>query len=242
MKRYLRLGAAAGAAGGLVMAAVLRVLGEPTIGDAIAIEKSRMPAGAAHRELFSRGTQQVGGMTAAVVYGVALGLVFALVFVAVRHRLALRDDWRRATLLAFVGFCTVYAVPFLKYPPNPPAVGDPDTITTRTVLFVALLGWSLVATWAAWRLHRWLRARAVPEHQRASTTLLVYAVLVVVAFVVLPGNPDAIKAPATLVWRFRLASLCGAAAYWSALGLVFGWLCVRASAAASERDAVTTAA
>lgn len=239
MTRYLRLGAVAGAAGGLVMAIVLRMLGEPSIGDAIAIEKANVPAGAAHKELFSRGVQQVGGMAAAIVYGVAIGLVFAIVFAAVRHRLASRDDWRRSTLLGATGFVTMFAVPFLKYPPNPPAVGNPNTITERTVLYVVLVGWSIVASWAAWRLHRWLRARGVVEHQRVSATALTYAVLLIVAFVALPGNPDAIGAPATLVWRFRIASLGGAAAYWSVLGLAFGWLCVRA-ARARHHDSLTT--
>jgi len=238
MTRYLRLGAVAGAAGGLIMAVVLRVLGEPSIGDAIAIEKAHMPAGTAHKELFSRGVQQVGGMAAAIVYGVAIGLVFAIVFAAVRHRLATRDDWRRSTLLGVVGFVTMYAVTFLKYPPNPPAVGNPDTINERTILYLALVGWSIVASWAAWRMHRWLRARGVVEHQRLPVTALTYVALITVAFVLLPGNPDAIGAPATLVWRFRIASLGGAAAYWSVLGLAFGWLCVRAPA--REGESLTT--
>jgi predicted cobalt transporter CbtA len=240
MTRYLRWGALAGAAGALAMAVVLRVLGEPAIGDAVAIEKAHMRAGTVHKDLFSRGAQQAGGMAAAVVYGIAIGLVFALVFAAVRHRLAARDDWRRSTLLGAVGFVTMYAVTFIKYPPNPPAVGNPNTINERTILYLTLLGWSIVASWASWRLHRWLRARGVVEHQRVPATVLAYVVLLTLAFVLLPGNPDRIGAPATLVWRFRIASLGGAAAYWSVLGLAFGWLSVRMG---KDRDpeAVATA-
>jgi predicted cobalt transporter CbtA len=229
MTRYLRLGAIAGAAGGVALALVLRLLGEKSIGDAIAIEKAHAHGGTAPDELFSRGTQQLGGMAAAVIYGVAIGLVFAVVFAAVRHRLSTRNDWRRSTMLAAVGFATVFVVPFLKYPPNPPAVGDPDTITERTVLYVVLLAWSVIATWASWRTLRWLRARGVDEHTRGALTALTYVVLLAVAFVALPGTPDAVTAPATLVWRFRLATLAGAAANWSVLGAVFGWLCLRAA-------------
>jgi predicted cobalt transporter CbtA len=69
-------------------------------------------------------------------------------------------------------------------------------------------------------------------------TALTYVALLTVAFVLLPGSPDAIGAPATLVWRFRIASLGGAAAYWSVLGLAFGWLCVRAPA--REGESLTT--
>jgi predicted cobalt transporter CbtA len=142
-------------------------------------------------------------------------------------------------LLGAVGFVTMYAVAFLKYPPNPPAVGDPNTINERTILYLTVVGWSIVVSWAAWRMHRWLRARGVVEHQRLPATALTYVVLVTLAFVVLPGNPDAIGAPATLVWRFRIASLGGAAAFWSVLGLAFGWLCVR-KAAERDAEAVTT--
>jgi len=237
MTRYLRLGALAGAAGGLAMAAVLRIIGEPTIGDAIALERAHLPAGAHHEEMFGRGTQQFGGMAAALVYGVAIGLVFAIVFAAIRHRLASRDDWRSAALLGATGFVTLFAVPFLKYPPNPPAVGNPDTITERTVLYLVLVGWSIVASWATWRLHRGLRARAIPEPRRVPPTALSYVVLIIVAFVALPGNPDSINVPATLVWRFRLASLGGAAAFWSVLGVVFGWLCLRVRRSQAPADA-----
>ncbi|NED84840.1 CbtA family protein, partial [Streptomyces sp. SID11233] len=33
------------------------------------------------------------------------------------------------------GLFAVYLVPFLKYPANPPAVGNPDTIGKRTALY-----------------------------------------------------------------------------------------------------------
>jgi predicted cobalt transporter CbtA len=227
MTGYLRLGAIAGAIGGVTLALVLRLLGEPAIGDAVALERSQAPLGSAPKEMFSRGTQQIGGMAGALIYGVAIGLIFAMVFAVVRHRLASRSDWRRSLLLAATGFATLYVVPLLKYPGNPPAVGDPDTITKRTVMYVTLLAWSVVTTWATWRTLRWLRARTVPEHQLVPLVVLTYVVMVTVAYVVLPGNPDAITAPATLVWRFRVASLGGAAALWFVLGTTFGWLSLR---------------
>src|SRR5437867_7067780 len=101
MGRFLRTGALAGGIGGLALALFLRLVGEGSIGDAVALERSK---GGVHHEMFSRGTQQVGGMLGAVVYGVCMGLVFALLFAAVRHRLGARDDWRRALCVAAVGF------------------------------------------------------------------------------------------------------------------------------------------
>jgi predicted cobalt transporter CbtA len=231
MRRYLVHGACAGATGGLASMLMLLLVGERSITRAIAIERARRGPAPVH-EMFSRRVQLAGGGAGTVIAGIALGLVLAVVFASVRHRLAGRDDWRRATTVAATAFVTVYLVPWLKYPANPPAVGDPATIGRRTALYLVMIGWSIVASWAAWRLHRWLRADGRPEHQRVPATVAAWAAMVAVALVALPGNPDAVTAPAQLVWRFRLASLGGAAAYWAVCGTVFGWLRLRATAEA----------
>jgi predicted cobalt transporter CbtA len=238
VKHYLRRGVVAGLAAGAALAIVLRVLGEGTIGAAIAIERARQPV---HHDMFSRGTQQVGGMAAALLYGVAMGAVFAVVFATVRHRLAATSDWRRAVSLALVGLVTLAVVPMAKYPANPPAVGDPSTIGRRTALYVVLVACSVLASFSAWHAFRWLRARGLREHTRVPLALWIYVVIVAVVFVVLPGNPDAVTAPATLVWRFRVESLAGAAAYWGVVGLTFGWLCER-DGAGSRRVTARAAA
>lgn len=234
MKSYLKRGAISGAAGGLVLAVVLRVLGEPAIGRAVSIESARHPH--AGPDMFNRGTQQVGGMVAAAIYGVALGTVFAIVFVAVRHRLTARDDWRRAVALAAVAFTTITLVPFLKYPANPPGVGDPDTIGRRTALYLVVLAWSIVSTWGAWRALRWLRARGVASEWRGPLTVALHVLLVGLGFLALPPIRDAVTVPATLLWRFRVASLAGTASYWVVSGVVFGWLCLRAAARSEARQ------
>lgn len=213
-------------AGGVGLALVLRLVGEGPIGRAVTIEGHTGP------EMFSRGTQQVGGMVAALLYGAALGAVFGIAYAAVRHRLRATDDWRAAVALAMAGFTGVFLLPFLKYPANPPSVGDPDTITRRTALYLLAVGWSLVATWAGWRSWRTFVARGLGVHQAVPATLAVWVALAAVGLVALPPNPDPVNAPATLIWQFRLASLGGAATFWAVLGLAFGWLRVRARTAA----------
>jgi predicted cobalt transporter CbtA len=238
MGRFLKVGALAGGAGGLALALFLRFVGEGTIGEAIAIERSKPGV---HDEMFARGTQQLGGMVGAVLYGVFVGLIVAVVFAAVRHRMHGRDDWRRSVTLAAVGFVTIALVPFLKYPANPPTVGSPDTIARRTALYLLMVAWSVVTTWAAWRCWSWLRAREASEPVRATATIGLGAAMVAFAYVVLPGSPDAVEAPATLVWHFRMASLGGAAAFWTVLGLTMGALLVsrrRAPVPAEERTPV----
>jgi predicted cobalt transporter CbtA len=220
-RRLLKQGVLAGVAGGAALAVVLRLIGEGPIGRAVALE------GRGGDEMFSRGTQQVGGMVAAVLYGAALGAVFTVAYAAVRHRLRATDDWRAAVALAAAGFAGVFLLPFLKYPANPPAVGDPDTIGKRTALYLLAVAWSLVATWGGWRAWRALMARGVPVPKAVPATLAVWVGLAVIGLVALPSSPDPVDAPATLIWQFRLASVAGAATFWSVMGLVFGWLRVR---------------
>ena len=232
MRRCLRDGALAGLAGGAAIALVLLLVGEESINRAIALERG---AAAGHDEMFSRGTQQAGGVLAALVWGLALGLVFAVVFVALRRRLATTSEWRASVGLAAVAFVTLTLVPFLKHPPNPPGVGDPDSIGRRTLLWLLVLAWSAVATGAAWRAGRALGERAVPEHLRVPAVVGLHVLLVTVGLVVLPPSTDAVDVPATLLWRFRLASLSGTAAYWAVFGVVFGWLRLSAAGGISPR-------
>jgi predicted cobalt transporter CbtA len=251
MQRLLKLGALAGLVGGVALALFLRLVGEGPIGRAVALEAARADAaaaaaaagaagagaGTAHEELFSRVTQQVGGMVGAALYGVCAGAILAVVFALVRHRLGSRHDWRRALTVAGAAFIAVSLVPALKYPANPPAVGDPDTINERTLLYLVMIGWSLVALWAGWRLVRWLRVQGRPEHMRLPAGVGLWAALVGLGYVVLPGSPDAVDAPATLVWQFRIASLGGEAVFWAVTGCVLGWLLVRRSPETARSEA-----
>lgn len=67
----------------------------------------------------------------------------------------LRNLWR-FTVLAFI---SVILVPGLKYPANPPSVGDPDTIRQRTKLFFLMMVVSIAALVVAVSLFRKLLAR-----------------------------------------------------------------------------------
>jgi len=226
MGSYIRRGVLAGLAGGAASALFLLLVGERTIGDAIRLEEAR---GGGSDEMFSRGVQTVGGALGMLFVSVALGVIFAATFAAVRHRLPGRDDWQRSVTWAATAFVVVYLVPFAKYPPNPPAVGDPDTIDERMLLYVAILAWAIGAAWVATRVGTWLRERDVADPARLTAAIGAFVALVAVGYAVLPGSPDAVSAPATLIWRFRLASAGGALAMWAVTGIVFGWLSVAAA-------------
>jgi predicted cobalt transporter CbtA len=222
---FIRRGAIAGLAGGAASALFLLLAGERTIGDAIRLEEKH---GGGGQELYTRGTQLFGGALGVILVSIALGVVFATTFAAVRHRLPGRNDWQRSIAWAATAFVVVYLVPFAKYPPNPPSVGDPNTIDERTILYFAILAWSIGAAFLATRLGSWMRTRQYADPARQCAVVASWVVVVAVGFMVLPGSPDTVTAPATLIWRFRLASAGGALTLWSVTGAVFGLLSLSA--------------
>jgi hypothetical protein len=219
-------GLAAGAAGGLAASLVSLLVVERPLKAALAVEEKRAAAGEVHAELFGRTTQIIGGMIAELAVATVIGLIFAVVFARTRHVLPVRTDFGRAVLLAATGFGAVALLPGLKYPANPPSVGDPATITQRTLLYLAFLGSMLVVAYFAFAAQHWLAARGwAPAHRNAAVTAGT-AVAVAVLALAFPAPPDAIPAdlPATVLWQFRIASLGLLAALWSVLGLAMGLL------------------
>lgn len=138
VRNLLVRGMLAGLAAGLLALVVAYLLGEPQVDAAIAFEDAH-----SHEhgmEVVSRGVQSTAGLaTGVLVYGVALGGIAALVFCFALGRIGRFGARTTAALLSGAALVAVYLVPFLKYPANPPAVGDPDTIGTRTALFFLMM-------------------------------------------------------------------------------------------------------
>lgn len=228
IKAFLGRGALAGIAGGVAAAVFQWSVTERQIRKALAIEAARETG--AHEEMFSRGTQVVGGMLGACLYGIFLGLVFGFVCAVLWRGMSGRDMFSRSIRLAITIFVAWTLVPALKYPANPPGVGNPDTIGQRTVSHLALAIVSLAVLFLAWELWKQLTARGVEGAPRFASVVAAYLFAITLAYLVFPANPDAIDAPATLIWHFRLDSLGGNALLWLVIGTTFGWLGDRAMA------------
>jgi predicted cobalt transporter CbtA len=223
----LRSGLFAGLAAGVAAAVVAWLVVERPIRAALAVEEAHsLAAGEHHEELYTRPVQVVGGMVAAVVVAVSIAIIFAVVFAKVRHRLPAGTDFGRATMLAGVGFAAISLVPALKYPANPPGVGDPESITSRTLYYVSFIGAMLVVAYLVFVAREWLVARGWPAAYRSAALVAGTVVVVTVLGMLWPANPDTIGADigAALIWQFRLSSVLELATLWAVLGLVFGLL------------------
>jgi hypothetical protein len=233
-----------------------KVFGEPQIERAIAFEKQMSHAESGHAHdghvhdghaqdahdepgLVSRATQAgLGLLVGVVVYGAAIGGLFALVFAFVNGRLGALGPRATAALLALGAFASLVLVPALKYPANPPAVGNPDTIGARTALFFAMLAISLACLVAAVALARRLWARQ-GGWNATFTAAAAFVIVIAVVEALLPAVDEVPREfSATVLWRFRIASLGMHLVLWTTIGLLFGHLTERANAPRSRRSAV----
>ena len=245
-KRLIASGLLAGLVGAVLAFVFARLCAEPIIGRAIAYEDGRTEAEQAHGvnehgvELFTRGVQANAGLGFGVLlFGLAMGALFAVVFCLIYVRAENPVPHRLSAQLAAGAFASVYLVPFVKYPPNPPAVGQPDTIGMRTgwYLFAVLMSvvLAVAAVWLAWRLTarfgRWTAGVLAFE---------AYLVVVAVVYVLLPKvaeTPQPLRDasgaiiypgfPADVLYEFRLVSLGAQLVLWVAIGLLFGRLAGR---------------
>jgi predicted cobalt transporter CbtA len=135
----------------------------------------------------------------------------------------------RATsaLLATAGFVAIVLVPALKYPANPPAIGEPETIGYRTALFFAMLVISVATLSIAVVLGR----RLVTSYGVWNAALMSAAAFFIIITFCQLVMPDINEVPenfsATVLSRFRMASLGTQIVMWTTIGLLFGALTER---------------
>jgi predicted cobalt transporter CbtA len=219
----------AGVIAGALAGAFSLLVTERAITPALHLEDARLAAEGGHEhgvEMFSRSTQLLGGFLGTLIAGVVLAVVFAAVYGVTRHRLPGRTDFARVVLLAAIGFGILGLLPALKIPANPPAVGDPATIGTRTAIYGTVLLCGVIAAMLVSALVSFLRSRGVGTAATTTSAVVLTAVLVALVILLVPDSPDTIPmdVPAAVVWNFRIASLGQLAVLWTALGLAGGWL------------------
>jgi len=258
VRKLLLYGMLVGLVAGLLAFVVAKTIGEPQVDKAIAFEG--LVAASHHEpeeaELVSRTVQNTAGLGAGViVYGVAFGGIFALVFALAYGRLGTLTARGTAAALGLVGFVAVYLVPILKYPATPPAVGNPDTIGRRTTLYLLMIVISVAAAVIAVIIRKRLRDR-IGDWYATVAVALGYLVVVGVAYIVLPGVNDVpqvllegvtdavgdsgVTFPPVVLWRFRIASIAVQAVTWATIAIGFGFLATRLLERDSQqaRDAV----
>lgn len=219
--QILRAALLAGLIAGAIASIFHFFLTEPLIDKAIELE-SQGRAAASEEPVVSRPMQKVGLFAGFLVYGVVLANLLGLLAHAVRPWFAKLSYGQQVFWLALsLGWATG-VFPLLKYPPNPPGIGEAETISYRQELFVGLIALSLIGTMVALAIERRLSGRGKFARTAVVVSYVVYLALIYFA---LPGNPDPVRLPADLVQSFRAFSLSGQILFWFSMGGAFWWLC-----------------
>jgi predicted cobalt transporter CbtA len=224
----LKAAVLAGLLAGLAAATFHWILTEPVIDRAVELEaRSHESSGVAHEEpVVSRPVQKLGLFIGFLLYGIAWGLLFGLLVYAIRPWLTAGGGGASFFLALLLGWL-VAIFPLLKYPANPPGVGEVETIGYRQELFLLLIALSLIGTFAALAAERSFR-----HIRRARVVVLIsYLIYLVVIFVALPSSPDPVRLPLELIREFRVLSLAGQLLFWTTMGGGFWWLCRKFSQA-----------
>ena len=147
-KQIIGRGLLAGALAGVLAFIFARIFVEPVIDRAIGYEDG---VGAAHEamehgghehaaEVFTRGVQANIGMGFGVLaFSVAMGALVAVVFAVVYGRVGNVSARLLSVYVAGGMLLSLYVVPALKYPANPPAVSLDETIRQRTLLYLLMV-------------------------------------------------------------------------------------------------------
>lgn len=253
-KRLIARGLLAGAVAAVLAFVFARLFAEPVIGRAIEYEDGRTEAAHAQgvhehgAELFTRGVQGNAGLGFGVlIFGIAVGALFAVAFCLVYARVESPAPRDLSLRLAAGAFTVVYLVPFVKYPPNPPALGQADTIGSRTLWYLVMVLTSAVLAIAAVWLARRLGAR-LDAFNAGLSAAAAYLMAITMVMLVLPTvdetpTPmrDASGAiiypgfPADVLYEFRLVSLGTQLVLWVTIGLVFAVLAGRLLGKRAER-------
>jgi predicted cobalt transporter CbtA len=214
----------AGCFAGIIHGAANLAIVEPYLDEAIGIENQNLFASGEEKDTpqfwveYSayRDWQKGGQVLAGAILGTSIGALFGIVFAYSRRILPGKHNVQKGLVLAGIMWFTIYLIPFLKYPANPPTVGDGETVVLRATLYLAFIAISGFSVIGFYQLSKKFQGR------KKFVAVIGYAAFMIAMFVVMPPNPDEITAPMELVNGFRVMSVIAVSVFWIALGIILG--------------------
>ncbi len=212
-----------GVIAGIILAFLNLGIVEPTIDKAITLEVQQQVSSGENvnmSELIDyRYWQKAGAFAGGAIYGAGLASLFGVIFVFAKNKLPGKNNKQKAIFLAAIMWFVLFFMVALKYPAHPPAVGDPETIYYRETLYV---GYIMISGFAALGMAViWIKTRM---NSKKIIIPLMYAAIMVTAYVIMPSNPDKIEISMDLIQTFRILSAITIGIFWGILGIIFGSL------------------
>ena len=160
--------------------------------------------------------QKGGQVLAGAILGTSIGALFGIVFALSQRVLPGEHHVKKALVLSGIMWITIYLIPFLKYPANPPTVGDADTIALRTILYLSFIAISGLSSVGFYQIFKRL------QKGKKIFAILGYAVFISTVFILIPDNPDEVTAPIDLVNEFRIMSVVSVSIFWISMAVILG--------------------
>ena len=223
----------AGAIAGTILGAINQVVVEPYIDHAIELEMLQQNTTAQSGQVITnpaefaayRFWQKGGEIIAGTILGLSIGSLYGIVFAYTRGSISgTNNNKKKALIVAGIMWLVLFLMPALKYPPNPPAVGNPETIYYRQSLYVAFLAISGFSALGLAFLYRKMMMASSNNTKKKAIIIpsALYAAIMAGAYLAMPANPDPINAPIDLVIGFRITSAITISVFWALLGIIFG--------------------
>jgi hypothetical protein len=183
-----------GAIAGTILGILNQGIVEPYIEQAIALENEK--AAAEEGEMVNpvefnsyRLWQRGGEITAGTILGTSIAALFGIVFANSRRSIPGSSNKKKALILAGIMWFVLFLVPALKYPANPPVVGDPETIYYRQSVYVVYLAISGFTALGVAFMYGKMK-QAIKSHKDSrmpiELTLVIYAVIMITAYLAMP--------------------------------------------------------
>jgi len=221
---FLAIVLCSGALAGTIHGTANLVIVEPYLDEAIGIENQNLFASGEEEDTPAfwveydayRDWQKGGQVLAGAILGTSMGGLFGIVYVLSRNVLP-GNDLKKSITLAVVMWMTLYIIPFLKYPANPPTVGDAETVVLRSILFLSFIAISGFSAVGFFQMYKRLQSKKI-------LAFIGYGLFISILFVLMPPNPDEVTAPMDLVNGFRAMSVIAVTVFWVSLAIIFGGL------------------
>lgn len=222
---FLAIVLLSGFTGGIIFGLINFVTTEPFLDSAIELENRALfesgeeKDGPEFRSEYNsyRGWQKSGMVLAGGILGMAIGSLFGIVFALSRKVLPGKHEIQKTLVLSGLMWFTVFMIPFLKYPANPPTIGDPETVVLRSILYLSFIAISGLGAVGFYQIYKRLQNKKVMAFAG-------YAIFISIVFVVMPPNPDEVSAPMDLVNGFRTMSAFSVTMLWFVNALILGVL------------------
>ena len=209
---------------GMIYGALNLAIVEPYLDDAINIENQNLFSAGEEVdgpqfwvEYYEYRSWQKGGeILAGAIFGISMGSLFGIVYALSKKSLPSKNNIAKTLILAGLMWFTLFVIPFLKYPANPPTVGDGETVILRGILYLSLIAISGLMAVGFYQLFKRLK------NKNRVLPIIGYAVMIGIMFFIMPENPDKISTSMELVNGFRVVTFLTGTVFWFTLALFLG--------------------